>query len=204
MRRFVLKQNILRFREQLSRATDSADQRKLRLFIAEAEAELLEMERLSTRDSLHLDDRLQRLTESAIDAAINDHHADFGNIQLLDKDQKRLLFAAQRNLPLLFLVHFSTVKADDGSACARCLGSGASFHIHDVDVDDEYAPHRAVAIATGYRSVISAPLHDPSGAMLGVFSLLFREPRAFSDAVVAAFERQASATALNLHQLLSA
>jgi hypothetical protein len=117
------------------------------------------------------------MLEDVLDAVIELHGADFGNIQLYDEATGTLRIVAQRNFDQAFLDHFATVDAADGSCCGLALRSGARTVIEDVTTNPDFAPHRAIAASTGFRAVQSTPLVDQkTGKPLGMISTHWREP----------------------------
>ena len=48
--------------------------------------------------------------------------------------------------------------------------------IVDVDLDVQFAPHRDIAAASGFRAVQSTPLVDGTGRLLGVVSTHYPRP----------------------------
>jgi signal transduction histidine kinase len=106
--------------------------------------------------------------------------ADLGNIQLFNAQLGALEIAVQQGFDAAFLAHFCTVRADDGSACARVLQAGERLRVEDVELDPDFAPHRAAAAAAGFRAVQSTPLRAHDGLVVGVLSTHFRAPHRLS------------------------
>jgi GAF domain len=48
--------------------------------------------------------------------------------------------------------------------------------IVDVTTDPGFAPHRAIAAASGFRAVISTPVIDADGRLIGMVSAHYRQP----------------------------
>jgi GAF domain len=66
---------------------------------------------------------------------------------------------------------------DDGhAACGRAAKECAQTVIADVAADPDFAPHRDIAAACGFRAVQSTPLADYAGHLIGVVSTRFRRP----------------------------
>jgi GAF domain-containing protein len=101
--------------------------------------------------------------------------AERGNIQLRDPVTGLLSIAAQHGFAEEFLAHFASV-GNDGSACGRAAHQRGQIVIRDVRTDPGFAPHRAVAAASGFRAVQSTPVLAPAGRVLGVISTHY--PRA--------------------------
>jgi len=119
---------------------------------------------------------LNSAIEEVLDASIALLGAEMGNVQVLDPRSRVLRITAHRGFNKEFLDHFSTVGLDDESACGRAMRSGERVIIEDVQADPEYAPHRLIAAAAGYRAVQSTPLIGRSGEVLGMLSTHYREP----------------------------
>ena len=178
---------VIGFGEALRRAGERADQARQDadrhgLRIRESEerlaVELEAMNRLhalSTRllSASRLDEALEDVLENVIAAA----GADFGNIQVHDPRTGTLRIIAQRGFRPEFLEHFGAVEGGDGSVCGRALGHAGRLSIEDVTLDPAFEPHRAVAVAAGFRGVQSTPLVAHDGAILGMLSTHTREPR---------------------------
>jgi signal transduction histidine kinase len=49
--------------------------------------------------------------------------------------------------------------------------------IEDVQTDPDFAPHRAIAAAAGFRAVQSTPVMSRNGELLGILSTHFRNPQ---------------------------
>lgn len=115
------------------------------------------------------------LLDRLLDGAIALLGADLGNIQLPDSWSGGLRIAAHSGFGAPFLEHFATVRGDT-SACGRAASRGATIVIGDVRADAAFEPHRAVADASGFRAVLSAPVTGSDGRLLAVVSTHFREP----------------------------
>jgi GAF domain-containing protein len=119
---------------------------------------------------------LHRTVETALDGARALHHAEFGNVQLLDPHCSSLSIVAQHGFDAKFLRTFQEVSIKDDSACGRALRNRQSVIVEDVEVDPDYAPFRRAAADAGYRGVQSTPLIAGNGAFIGVISTHFAQP----------------------------
>jgi hypothetical protein len=118
---------------------------------------------------------LRRLLPRVLDGALWLMAADFGNIQLLDPVTGSLRIVTQYGFGPEFLDYFAVV--DDGhAACGRAAKECAQTVIADVTADPDFAPHRDIAAASGFRAVQSTPLADYAGHLIGVVSTHFRRP----------------------------
>jgi len=105
----------------------------------------------------------------------------FVNIQLYLEPQDTLLLLAYRNLPGDFVDRFAAFRPDHCTSCSRVVDSGHRVVIEDVEEDEPFARHVPIARSAGLRSVQSTPLQDDSGAVIGVMTTYFPEPRSFAN-----------------------
>lgn len=118
---------------------------------------------------------LGSLLDKALAGALSLSGAALGNIQLLDPLTWSLKIVAQRGFGTDFLRYFAVVD-DLGSACGRAATQASQAVIANVNLDEGFSPHREIAAASGFQAVVSTPIFDRGGAMLGVISTHF--PRA--------------------------
>ena len=125
---------------------------------------------------------LQSVLYEVLDATIELQGADFGNIQLYDRETRTLAIVAQRGFRKEFLDYFAHVDAGDGSACGAALKQRSRKIIEDVNLDPDFERHRHIAASAGFRAVQSTPLVDHStGEPVGMLSTHFRSPGRPSD-----------------------
>jgi len=110
-----------------------------------------------------------------LEGALSLGGADRGNLQLANRAAGGLLIVAEHGFGSEFLEYFAVVD-DDRSACGRAAEFGAQTVIADVMTDPGFAPHRAIAAASGFRAVLSTPLIDQAGRLIGVVSTHYRRP----------------------------
>jgi two-component system CheB/CheR fusion protein len=145
------------------------------------ESELAVMRRLHQMTSaVSAASSMNDALELILQAAIEMHHADMGNVQMFDRDSRRLRIVAHRGFTPAFLERFRSVGEDDASACGRALRCRRTAPIPDVIEDAAFAPFRDIAAAAGFRAVLSTPLIARDGELVGILSVHFREPRVFS------------------------
>lgn len=106
-----------------------------------------------------------------LEGAIKKGHADFGNIQLLDKNSGTLQIVCQKGFRHDFLKYFETVTVRDSSACGNAMKNLRPVVIPDVLCDNSFAPHREIAVASGFRAVMSVPLLGVDKSLIGVISI---------------------------------
>ena len=101
--------------------------------------------------------------------------AERGNIQLADPATGALKIAAQQGFGPEFMEYFAAVT-DDRSACGRAAQHHAQVVIADVTTDPGFAPHRDIALASGFRAVQSTPLVNRAGHLVGMLSTHYPQP----------------------------
>jgi len=118
---------------------------------------------------------LGELLEEILEATIALQHADFGNVQLYNRQTETLEIVAQRGFGPEFLDYFRSVPPGMG-ACGLALRRRQRVIIEDTEADSAYAPCRAAAAAAGYRAVQSTPMFSRDGELLGMLSTHFWQP----------------------------
>jgi GAF domain-containing protein len=113
--------------------------------------------------------------DQVLEFALTLLHAERGNIQLADPATGVLRIAAQRGFGTEFMEYFAAVT-DDGSACGRAAKQHAQVVITDVTTDPGFAPHRDIALASGFRAVQSTPLVNRAGHLVGMLSTHYPRP----------------------------
>lgn len=202
MWRSILEDNIRHFRELIVARKAEHNPETLRCLLAEAEAELDQLERASTTERTRGDAVLRIFAETAIDDAMNLTQAQFGTLQIFDETSGSLIILAQKNFRKPFLDHFAIVKPGDGSACGRASVGSRRLMIENVALDPTFELHRRVALDAGFRAVQSTPLRDGSGKLLGVLSTHFSSLRRFSVDEHAMMDRHCAFVAATLARLL--
>lgn len=123
----------------------------------------------------HAAPALGALLDEVLEFALTLLHAKRGNVQLADPATGVLRIAAQRGFGPEFMEYFADV-ADDGSACGRAAREHAQVVITDITTDPGFAPHREIALASGFRAVQSTPLVNRAGQLVGMFSTHYPRP----------------------------
>jgi PAS domain S-box-containing protein len=123
---------------------------------------------------------LQELLEEILNAAIALQNADFGNIQIYNRETGALKIVAQRGFKRDFLDYFDSVP-EGQAACGLALQQRRRVIIEDVEVDPGFTPHRQIAASAGFRAVQSTPLFSRDGEPVGVLSTHFRQPHRSSE-----------------------
>ena len=147
----------------------------------ELAAELVAMNRLHELSTALLGQtELKPLLEEVLNATVALQNADMGCVQLYNPITQALEIVVQRGFRQDFLDCFRGVH-DDTTVCGRAMLSRERVIVEDVLTDPGFAPHKAMALAAGYRSVQSTPLFSRSGEPLGMISTYFRNPHRPSD-----------------------
>src|ERR1700722_15630498 len=142
-----------------------------RRLAAEAAA-LARLNELSTR--LWRTRNLSEGLDEILTAVIELLGAEKGNIQLMDPENSLLTLRTQRGFGPEFLELPREISAADDFVHAEALRSGRRIIIEDIETDDTYAPYRAAARATGYRSLVATPLVSAAGEPVGLVAAYFR------------------------------
>ena len=149
---------------------------QLEMLKNELAADLVAMTRLHELGARFLvSEDLQRFLDEVLDAIIVLQNADFGTVQLYNRQTEALEIVAQRGFEQEFLDHFESGR-EGGAAWTRALTWQRRIHVEDVETDRDFAPHRHIAAAAGFRAVQSTPLFSRAGEPLGVISTHFRRP----------------------------
>ena len=167
-------------------ARDITDRKRSEAALHQSEerlaAELAEIRRLHALSSRLLSaDSFTSALEDVLDNALHASAAKAGNVQIYRPETRTLEIVAQRGFTPEFLEHFYAVRAEEGSACARALKKMKRVVIEDVERDRDFAPHRAIAAAVGFRSVQSTPLISHDGQPLGMLSTHYAAPGRISE-----------------------
>jgi PAS domain S-box-containing protein len=118
---------------------------------------------------------LRELLEEILEATIVLQNADFGNVQLYNRQSGALELVAQRGFQEDFLEQFRVVHGGE-AACGLALQRRQRVIVEDTEADPAYAPYRAIAASAGYRAVQSTPMFSRDEEPLGVLSTHFRQP----------------------------
>jgi hypothetical protein len=142
------------------------------------------VQRPGPQEALVLPERLQdsltaptlgALLDEVLEFALTLLHAERGNVQLIDPATGVLRIAAERGFDAEFMEYFAAVT-DDGPACGRAAQQRAQVVISDVTTDPGFAPHREIALASGFRAVQSTPLLNQAGHLVGIVSTHYPRP----------------------------
>ncbi|MEV5845361.1 GAF domain-containing protein [Streptomyces sp. NPDC051985] len=101
--------------------------------------------------------------------------AEFGNIQVTDPRDGSLVLVTQSGFHDGFLDHFAVVR-DTDSVCGQASQQHAQAAVADVREDRTLTRHQDVFRAAGVRAVLSTPLVDRTGRIVGMVSTHASQP----------------------------
>ncbi len=192
MSRFIIQQNIIRYKALMKETNNKSRLAILGRLLASAESELIAFDAADSYPET--DAAVTAFLDMILDRAIHMCEADFGNIQLYDANNNVLRIATQRNFAQPFLDHFAEVGMGDGSACGAALASARQIWIENVEDDAAFAPHLEVARVAGFAAVMSTPLIGGQGNLIGMLSVHFRPHQRISKRFLDSIANFASST----------
>jgi PAS domain S-box-containing protein len=120
-------------------------------------------------------DGLQPLLEEILTCTMALQGADFGTVQLYNRDTGMLELVAQRNWPAEMVARLGAT-IDSSTPCGQAMADRTPVVVQDLLSDPRYRGAQAWCDATGQRAVLATPLVSPGGDVLGVLSTQFRQP----------------------------
>jgi PAS domain S-box-containing protein len=155
---------------------DITERKEAETRIAADLADMTQLNELSVqlvRSGVQINQNLTAVVETAIGIT----RADKGNVQLFNDATGTLIIAAQRGFERPFLKFFENVR-DDASACSVAMRAGERVVVEDVTTSGIFAgqPALDVLFDAGVRAVVSTPLVDSNGKLLGMVSTHFGKP----------------------------
>jgi two-component system CheB/CheR fusion protein len=125
---------------------------------------------------------LQSVLVEIVDAAIAVTGADFGNIQLLERESGDLKIAAQSGFQNWWLEFWDRVQKGYG-VCGTALERRQRVIVENVETDPIFAgtPALEIQLKAGVRAVQSTPLIGRDGEPFGMLSTHYRKPGRPSD-----------------------
>ena len=107
--------------------------------------------------------------------------SDYAAVQLYLEPQDTLVLVANRNFPAELVALFAAFRPDFCTGCSRAVASGGRVVIPDVERDEPFTRHVPAALDNGFRSLQATPLKAESGAVIGVITTHFAEPRSYAN-----------------------
>jgi PAS domain S-box-containing protein len=119
----------------------------------------------------------QAILEQILDAAIALSEADFGNLQVVNRDDGNLRIVAARGFSDAWLAFWSH-RAPFTGAGTTAFAAGERLIVEDVSTSPIFSGTEALAVQleAGVRAVQATPLCARSGAVVGVLCTHYREP----------------------------
>ena len=102
-----------------------------------------------------------------------------GSVLLLDKDRKRLRFAAAPDLPDFYNEAIDGIEIGPAEGCCGAAAYlGERVVAEDVTTHPNWVKFRDLAAQADLRACWSEPIRSSSGEILGTFAMYYRQPRA--------------------------
>ncbi|WP_102960332.1 GAF domain-containing protein [Mangrovicella endophytica] len=177
MQRFILRQNILRFRRMLAEEDSPLLRETALRLLKEAEHELALIEWVWTWTYPDLGKEHGEALDELLGAAMTRHGADFGTLQIWEEGTAMLHLIAQRSLHGSFIERFAHVDSGSGTVCDHALRKREQILVRDVEQDPAFASILEETRSEGIRALQSTPLISLDGAPVGILSTYFRMPR---------------------------
>lgn len=119
----------------------------------------------------------RHLLAHILDLAIAITDAQCGNIQILDRSQRRLRIAVSRGFEAEFLDYFAVVESSN-SACGVALEQNCRVIVPDVRKDSLFnVESRGIMLRANALAVLSTPIISSSGRLLGMISTHYSVPK---------------------------
>lgn len=183
MHRFILRQNLVQYEEQLADEANAVRREHLHKLIEDARRELARLEHLwlLTCPQIEVPLKVGEDAELTLDHAVRANHADHGSLRIWNERKHCLSLFAQTNFDSDFIDRFPEVRQGDGTVSLRALALQKPVFVYDIDEDETPAPFRDFARDAGIRSIVSSPLAGLDGRCLGTYSLHYRRMRMYND-----------------------
>ena len=201
MWRFVLHQNIQRYRELLSQTLSDAERERVLTLLREAEAELADLETLSTPIPVRQNEDLREIAERSVDDTVETLGALGACLQIWWPAKRSLLLVAQKNLPLSLLRAVTNGEVDREAVPVTAFARNNQVTLEDAGAASIGEHYRQTLQSANVRSAIASPVHSPTGAIAGVLTAYFVLPMRFDQDLLEKTERLANGTGAALSVL---
>ncbi len=164
---------------------------------------LIELHELTNR-LLRCEDP-RRVADHMLEALMDYHQADFGDVQVLADPGGDLEIIAQRGFDDAGLSTILEIaRRDFQSPCGRALTNKCSILSKDVQRDPDLTPHSHTLAKAGVHALQSTPLVQADGTVIGVISTYFRKPHRLKTGTmqVTALYAQQGSNLINKAQLV--
>jgi hypothetical protein len=199
--RFVLYQNIQRYRELLSQVLSDAERERVQALLREAEAELADLETLSTPAPVQRNDDLREVAERSVDDTVETLGALGACLQLWWPAKRSLLLVAQKNLPLSLLRAVTNGDVDREAVPVTAFARDTQVALEDAEAASIVEHYRQTLHSANVRAAIASPVRSPAGAIAGVLTAYFVHPMHFDEDLLEKAERLANGTGAALSVL---
>jgi two-component system CheB/CheR fusion protein len=144
-----------------------------------ASADLKAMNSLHAASNLLIGAKdMQGVLQEILDAAVDLHTTDYGDVQLYEPTSRSLKIAVQRGFSREFSASWEALSFAGSSAPpVRALREQRSLSVEDLERDVAPAALREKWFDNGIRAMHCTPLIARSGELLGVLTVYFREQR---------------------------
>ncbi len=201
MWRFVLHQNIQRYRELLSQAVSDTDRAHLQTLLREAETELADLEILSTPAPVRQDEDLREVAERSVEGTVETLGALGACLQIWWPAKRSLLLVAQKNLPLSLLRAVTNGDVDREAVPVTAFAQGTQVMLEDTETAGIGEHYRETLHSANVRSAVASPVRSPTGTIVGVLTAYFVVPMCFEKDLLESAERLANGTGAALSRL---
>ena len=201
MWRFVLHQNIRRYRELLSQALSHAERQRVQTLLREAETELADLEALSTPDPVSQNEDLREVADRSVDDTVETLSALGACLQLWWPARRSLLLVAQKNLPLSLLRSVTNGDVDAETVPVQAFAQNTQVTLEDAEAASISEHYREMLHSANVRSAIASPVRSPTGTIVGVLTAYFLLPLRFEKDLLEKAERLAKGTGAALSRL---
>jgi GAF domain-containing protein len=182
LRRFIVQQNVERFRRLLGSNVDSRTRAQLERLLAEAQREFAELHGIWSWTCPHLGvhNLLGVAAENLLDKIVDAHGAEFGSLQVWDEGTRSLRLIAHCNFDRRSAQQFAIVRDGDGTVCEVARVSRAPVFVEDIEKEEMFASLRGWTRAIGIRAIQTTPVFRRSGIFIGAFSTHYASPQTFT------------------------
>jgi hypothetical protein len=175
MRRFILHENVRRYREALARATLPEERAGWASLLSKAEDELAINSEIWRRTCPHFRvcDVLGYFLEDQLESLVSAHGSGHGSLQIYDEKRRVLRLVAQMNFTAEFIDMFGELTLDSGTVCERAASNHESLFVSDVQENGDFPGVAAFAARNGIHAIQSSPIFGFDGELLGMVSTHF-------------------------------
>jgi signal transduction histidine kinase len=119
---------------------------------------------------------LPQVLDEILAATVALQQADFGAMQLLDKEAQALRFVAQRGFSKAILEEFESVAVSSDTVASRVFRERRRVIVEDVELDTALEYLLQISRTEGYRGLQVTPIMGRDGQVKGLLSTAFKQP----------------------------